>query len=172
MSSTVSRIGRSVIVMVLAMLVLGSLQATPAGAQPLNDARDVETKIKDFKLDCETFGGTVTTRPSAMDDDKTIANCKGGGAFDGKYCVFTPTTSDCGYTRDESDTNVNSGQSDVTDLAPIDTPSSDTTVDEAADDLSQHVTGNTSPDDSANDHPVKKGKHKDKKRGKHGKGRR
>ena len=67
MSSTRSRIGRqAVLVMALAMLVLSSLPVSPAGAQPNNDARDVGVKVKDFKFDCESFGGTATTRPSAI----------------------------------------------------------------------------------------------------------
>lgn len=174
MSSTLSRLGRSVMVMALAMLVLGSLHAPSAGAQPINDSRDVEVKVKDFKFDCESFGGEATTRPSASDDDKTIANCK-GGVLDGMYCVYTPSTRDCGFTRDEADEpNVNPGQSDITDLAPTDTPPANAHVDEAADNQSQHVTSTTANDDQASDNQPKKGKgkDKDKKRGKQGKGRR
>mgnify|MGYP006883670516 CR=1 FL=1 len=170
MSSTRSRIGRqAVLVMALAMLVLSSLPVSPAGAQPNNDARDVGVKVKDFKFDCESFGGTATTRPSATDDDKTIANCS-GGELDGRYCVITPTTLDCGFTRDDNESdgpNVNPNQSDVTDLAPT-----DTSVDQAANGQGQHVTSNTSSDDRPSDNQPQKGKKKDKKRGKHGKGRR
>lgn len=173
MSSTRSRLGRSVMVMALAMLVLGSLPAAPAGAQPINDSNDVETKVKDFKFDCESFGGEASTRPSASDDDKTIANCKGGG-LDGMYCVITPSTRDCGFTRDDADANVNPGQSDITDLAPTDTPAGDAAVDEAAGEQSQQVSSNNANDDQASDQQSKKGKdkNKDKKRGKHGKGHR
>lgn len=174
MSSTVSRIGRPVIVMALALLVLGSLPAPSAGAQPINDSTSVEDKIKDFKYDCKTLGGKATTRPSAMDDDKTIANCKGGG-LDGYYCVYTPTTRDCGIIRDEADTDVNPGQSNITDLAPTDTPAATDTVDEAADNQGQQVSSKNANDEQASDNQPKKGKDKnkkDKKRGTHGKGRR
>ena len=172
MSSTRSRIGRQVfLVMALAMFVLSSLPVSPAGAQPINDTRDVKVKVKDFKFDCETTGGTFRSRPSAMDDDTTISNCK-GGTFDG-YCIYTPTTTDCTFTRDETDdVDVNPGQGDITDLAPTDTPDSTPSVDQPAGEQGAHVTSNTSSDDHATDNHPQKGKKKDKKRGKHGKGRR
>jgi hypothetical protein len=170
MSSTRSRLGQSVVVMALAMLVLGSLPAPSAGAQPINDARDVEVKVKDFKFDCATFGGEATTRPSASDDDKTIANCK-GGEFDGYSCIDTPTTRECQLTREDTEgPTLNPGQSDITDLAPTDTPASNPTVDQAAGDQSQQVTSNTSNDEQSSDRQPKKGKNK--KRGKNGNGRR
>lgn len=173
MSSTRSRIGRQAfLVMALAMLVLSSVPVSPAGAQPNNDTRDVEVKVKDFKFDCKEFGGTPRTRPSSLDADKTIANCD-GGTMDGWYCVYTPSTSDCGFTRDEpDDANGNPGQSDITDLAPTDTTDSNPSADQAADEQGQHVTSNASGDDRPSDHQPQKGKKKDKKRGKHGKGRR
>jgi len=170
MRSTYSRLGHSVLVMALAMLVLGSLPVPSVGAQLINDSRDIEVKVKDFKSDCEAFGGEATTRPSAMDDDKTIANCK-GGVLDGMYCVYTSSTKDCGFTRDGvDDATGNPGQIDVTDLAPVDTPAPNSSVDQAEVDQGLQVTSNTTNDNQASDHPVKKGK--DKKRGKHGKGRR
>jgi hypothetical protein len=173
MSSTRSRIGRQAfLVMALAMLVLSSLPVSPAGAQPINDEKTVDAKVKDFKHSCETMGGTAKSRPSAMDVDKTISNCS-GGELDGWYCVFTPTTRDCDTARDEADDpNVNPGQSDATDLTPTDTPDSNPLVDQPAGEQGQQVTGNPSSDDRPSDNQQQKGKKKDKKRGKHGKGRR
>jgi hypothetical protein len=153
------------------MLVLGSLPVFPAGAQPINDARDAKVKVKEFTFDCETFGGTATTRPSGMDDDKTIGTCK-GGEFDGYYCVYTPTTRDRGFSRDADDPGVNPGQSDISNLAPTDTPDANPSADQPADGQGQHVTNTTSGDDHRGDNHPQKGKKKDKKRGKHGKGRR
>lgn len=172
-TGTRSRIGcQAFLVMALAMLVLSSLPVSPAGAKPMEDPKTVDAKVKDFKHSCETFGGTVRTRPSAMDDDKTIANCD-GGELDGWYCVFTPTTRDCGTARDESgDTDLSPGQSDITDLASTDTPDANPSVDQPAGEQDQQVTGNLATDDHREDHQTQKGKKNGKKRGKHGKGRR
>lgn len=171
MNSTRFTLGRQAfLVIALAMLVLGSLPVAPAGAQPISDHREVKVKVKDFKLDCEWTGGTVRTRPSATDADKTIANCD-GGLLDGSYCVYTPTTSDCGVTRgEENDASGKPDQTGVTDLAPTDTHGAATSVDQA-DGQGQHVTGSSSSDDHSGDHQLQKGK-KRGKHGKHGKGRR
>ena len=75
-------------------LVLGAAQASPTAAQPVSDVRDVKIKVRDLKLDCVSMEGSATSRPSAMDDDKYIVSCTGGG-LDGLTCVYTPTTSDC-----------------------------------------------------------------------------
>lgn len=174
MNSTRFTLGRQAfLVIALAMLVLGSLPVAPAGAQPISDHREVKVKVKDFKLDCEWTGGTVRTRPSATDADKTIANCD-GGLLDGSYCVYTPTTSDCGVTRgEENDASGKPDQTGVTDLAPTDTHGAATSVDQA-DGQGQHVTGSSSSDDHSGDHQLQKGRKHGKhgKHGNHGKGRR
>jgi len=82
----------------VATLLLGAMPAAPTAAQPVSDVREVKVKVRDLKLDCKTFEGTATSRPSAMDDDKYIVNCTGGG-LDGLTCVYTSTTSDCWVDR-------------------------------------------------------------------------
>lgn len=81
--------------------LIGAMPATPIAAQPVSDVRDVKVKVRNFKAECKATGGTATSRPSALDADKYITNCK-GGTFDGQACIYTPTTSDCFTDRTDS----------------------------------------------------------------------
>src|SRR5215213_10151319 len=89
------------VVAVVAALFMGAMPAAPTAAQPVSDVREVKIKVRDFKATCKEFGGTATSRPSALDADKSITNCK-GGTFDGQTCIYTPTTSDCFTDRTDS----------------------------------------------------------------------
>ena len=100
-------------------LLLGGIHVQGADAAPVKDERTLPAKIKAFRQDCETFGGTATDRPSAMDADKAIVNCKGGD-LGGNGCVYTSTTSDCGPTREQPDAGV-PGSVDGADIGPSDT---------------------------------------------------
>ena len=88
------------VVAFVAALLLGAMPAAPTAAQPVSDVRDVKVKVRDLKLDCQSMDGSATSRPSAMDDDKYIVSCTGGG-LDGLTCVYTPTTSDCSVDKQD-----------------------------------------------------------------------
>ena len=120
MTRAMKTIGQTVAAAAMVMAILfGGMVTAEVGAQPVKDVRDVKVKVRSLSNDCADFGGTATSRPSAMDDDKMIVSCS-GGSLGGMTCVYTPKTSDCGTTRTDPGQSAGvPGETGIADVAAM-----------------------------------------------------